>query len=57
VEPDALAEGMARMHDEEGLRAELARRGEERARRFSWDESARLHEEAYAKAASGERPR
>ena len=50
VEPDDLAEGMARLHDEGELRAELARRGRERARRFSWDESARLHEEAYSLA-------
>jgi glycosyltransferase involved in cell wall biosynthesis len=50
VEPEGLAEGMGRLHDESGLRAELARMGRERARRFSWDESARLHEQAYAKA-------
>jgi hypothetical protein len=42
---------MTRLHEEEELRAELARRGRERAQRFSWDESARLHEAAYAKAA------
>jgi glycosyltransferase involved in cell wall biosynthesis len=50
VEPDGLAEGMGRLHDERDLRAELASLGRERARRFSWDESARLHEQAYAKA-------
>jgi hypothetical protein len=41
---------MARLHEERDLRAELARMGRERARRFSWNESARLHEEAYARA-------
>ncbi len=51
VEPDALAEGMRRLHDEGGLRTELADKGRERARRFSWEESARLHEHAYEKAA------
>jgi glycosyltransferase involved in cell wall biosynthesis len=51
VEPDGLADGMARLHEERELRAELARRGRERARRFSWDESARLHEHAYSLAA------
>ena len=51
VEPDELAAGMARLHEQGDLREELARRGRERARRLSWDESARLHEEAYARAA------
>jgi glycosyltransferase involved in cell wall biosynthesis len=51
VEPDELAEGMRRLHDEGDLRAELAHMGRERARRFSWEESARLHEHAYEKAA------
>ena len=50
VEPDELADGMGRLHDESDFRAELARRGRDRARRLSWDESARLHEEAYARA-------
>ena len=54
VEPDELAEGMSRLHDEATLREELARRGRERARRFSWDESARLHEEAYVTALQSE---
>ena len=51
VDPDELADGMARLHDERDLRAELARMGRERAQRLSWDESARLHELAYARAA------
>jgi len=50
VEPDGLADGMERLHEERDLRAELARMGRERARHLSWDESARLHEEAYARA-------
>lgn len=57
VEQDELADGMARLHEQAELRAELARRGRERARRFSWDESARLHEQAYSLAAMGARPR
>jgi glycosyltransferase involved in cell wall biosynthesis len=51
VEPEALADGMTRLHDEDGLREELARRGRERAQRLSWGESARLHERAYSLAA------
>lgn len=50
VAPEELAEGMARMHDERELRAELARLGRERAERLSWDDSAHLHEQAYARA-------
>ena len=50
VEPEELADGMTRLHEEEGLRDELARLGRERARGLSWDESARLHEHAYRKA-------
>ncbi len=50
VEPEGLADGMGRLHEETELRAELARMGRARARRFSWDESARLHEEAYVRA-------
>ena len=56
VEPDGLENGMVRLHEERALRDELARRGRERARRFSWDESARLHEAAYAQAAHGVAP-
>jgi glycosyltransferase involved in cell wall biosynthesis len=52
VEPDGLADGMRRLHDESDLRAELARMGRERARRLSWDESAHLHEQAYERAAA-----
>jgi glycosyltransferase involved in cell wall biosynthesis len=52
VEPDGLADGMRRLHDENDLRAELARMGRERARRFSWEESAQLHEQAYERAAA-----
>ncbi len=50
VEPEGLADGMRQLHEDGNLRADLARRGRARARRFSWDESARLHEEAYALA-------
>jgi glycosyltransferase involved in cell wall biosynthesis len=50
VEPDGLTDGMARLHEEEGLRAELAHLGRERVQQLSWEESARLHEEAYSLA-------
>jgi glycosyltransferase involved in cell wall biosynthesis len=51
VEPDDLAEGMGRLHEEDDLRARLARAGQERALELSWDESARQHEAAYSLAA------
>jgi len=51
VDPDGLAEGMSRLHDERDLRSELAHLGRERARSLSWEESARLHEQAYTRAA------
>jgi glycosyltransferase involved in cell wall biosynthesis len=57
VEPDELAGGMARLHDEAGLRAELAERGRERAERFSWSQSAAHHERAYTLAAMHGRSR
>lgn len=51
VEPDGLTEGMVRLHEEEGLRAKLAKLGRERAERFSWAASAEQHVKAYLKAA------
>jgi glycosyltransferase involved in cell wall biosynthesis len=52
VEPEELAAGMARLHDEDDLRAELARLGRKRAEDLSWDQSAALHEQAYQGALS-----
>ncbi len=54
VEPDGLAEGMGRLHEEKSFRDELARLGRERARSLSWEESARLHEDAYREGARDE---
>ena len=51
VKPDGLAAGMRRLHTDDGLRADLARTGRDRAKGLSWEESARLHEEAYSLAA------
>lgn len=57
VEPDELAEGMARLHDEAELRERLAESGRRRAAQLSWAESARRHEEAYSLATMrGPRP-
>jgi len=53
VEPSGLAEGLRRIASDAALRAELARRGRERAQRFSWAESARRHERAYTLAVGG----
>jgi len=52
----ALAKALRRVATEPGLRAELAARGVERARAFSWDESARLHLETYREAAAAGKP-
>lgn len=38
--PEAIAEGIVKLVDDSALRAELRRRGLERARRFSWDRAA-----------------
>jgi glycosyltransferase involved in cell wall biosynthesis len=40
-DPAALADGMFRVLSDASLQADLRRRGLERARRFSWEESAR----------------
>ena len=52
VDPDGLTEGMRRLHVDAALRAELSRRGRERAERFSWEASAERHVEAYRMAAA-----
>lgn len=45
-----MAEEIARLASDAGLREELSRRGRQSAARFSWDASARAHEEAYTLA-------
>ncbi len=57
VEPGDLAGAIARVADDAGLRADLARRGSERAGRFSWESSALAHVEAYTLAAGAPLPR
>ena len=49
-EPTELAEGMGRLASDPELMARLAAAGRERARAFSWSESARIHESAYTLA-------
>jgi alpha-1,3-rhamnosyl/mannosyltransferase len=46
----SFARVMAEIGDQPRLRAELANRGRERAGRFSWDDCARAHVEAYSLA-------
>ncbi|MER3428684.1 MAG: glycosyltransferase family 1 protein [Pyrinomonas sp.] len=46
-----LAEALERLIEDASLRAELSRRGLERARQFNWHHTARLTLEAYKKAA------
>lgn len=48
-----LAEALQRLIEDERLRAELSRRGIERARRFSWQKTARLTLDAYKRALEG----
>lgn len=50
VEPSDLAGGLYRIATDGRLRAGLAERGRERARAFSWAQSARDHERAYTLA-------
>jgi glycosyltransferase involved in cell wall biosynthesis len=52
VTVDALADGLARLLDDDGFRHELERRGEERSRRFTWAETARRTVDAIAQARS-----
>lgn len=56
-EPDAgsLAAALRDLLGDDARRAELRRRGPERAATFDWDESARIHAEAFADAAGATR--
>ncbi len=56
VEPDRLADGIARIASDAALRAALARRGAARARDFSWARAARAHESAYTLALGASPP-
>jgi glycosyltransferase involved in cell wall biosynthesis len=51
-DPSSFAEAMAAIASRPRLRGQLAERGRERAKRFSWDASARAHLEAYSLARS-----
>jgi glycosyltransferase involved in cell wall biosynthesis len=56
VDPDdrgQLADALARIASEEALRERLRERGMERARRYSWDETARLTVEVYERVSRG----
>lgn len=48
--PDSLAEALARVLDDEGLRLRLIQAGHEVAQRFSWADAARRHTELYGAA-------
>lgn len=54
-DPDALACALARVLDDGELAADLRERGRERARRFTWDESARRTLAVYREVAEGHR--
>ncbi|HED64826.1 MAG TPA: glycosyltransferase family 1 protein [Planctomycetes bacterium] len=53
TEEDAIFEGMLRLLREPELRSDLALRGRQRARRFTWKETARKTLAAYRMAAEG----
>ncbi len=53
VAPGDLVRGLLRVTADAALRAQLSRRGHERARSFSWDGAARGHERAYTLARFG----
>lgn len=48
--PGELERAVRRLHEDAAHRAAVARRGRERASRYSWDASARAHLEAYRRA-------
>ena len=50
-EPDAIAEGMRRLLEDQALREQLARAGPERAALFTWEDTARKTAEALHAAA------
>ena len=51
--PASIADALARVLDDEALRAELIRRGHERVKAFSWARSAARTREVYAQALGG----
>ena len=52
LDTDALAAGLARLIDDDALRADLRERGLQRARRFDWRETARMTLQVYRRAMS-----
>ena len=49
-DPDDLARSLERLLADEGLRQELSLRGRERAQRWTWEETARVHLATYRSA-------
>jgi glycosyltransferase involved in cell wall biosynthesis len=47
LDPEAIADGLARMLDDGALRADLATRGPAHAKQFTWERSAREHRAVY----------
>ena len=54
---DALAEALARLIDDDALRADLSRRGLERARHFDWRDTARMTLQVYRRVMSDKKSR
>ena len=53
---ESLASALRRADEDEGLRADLIARGEERVRAFTWDRAARQTLEIYRAVAEGRKP-
>ena len=54
LQPTSIADGLCRILTDDGLRKELRERGLERARRFSWEATARAVQHAVARAIAAE---
>lgn len=52
---DAIGDAMFKLASDEGLRTDLVKRGIDRARRFSWEETARRTLRVYSRITSGQR--
>jgi glycosyltransferase involved in cell wall biosynthesis len=50
-DPESIADGIRRVLTDEGLRADLRRKGMERARAFSWEKSVSRIREIYGQVA------
>jgi glycosyltransferase involved in cell wall biosynthesis len=55
-DPDAIADGILRVLSDEGLRSSMRRKGVERARQFSWEQSVRRVRDIYGEVCDARVP-